>query len=58
MKGGRTKCLRLGDLIEETGFFVMTLEEEGFSLENFSCLNSLNSKEEEEEDADSIKTMI
>jgi hypothetical protein len=31
----------------------MTLEEEGFSLENFSCLNSLNSKEEEE-DADSF----
>jgi hypothetical protein len=48
----------LGDLIEETGFFVTTLEEEGFSLENFS---SLNSKEEEdvlnsmEEDADSFK---
>jgi hypothetical protein len=55
MKGGRTKCRRLGDLIEEIGFFVTTLEEEGFSLENFS---SLNSKEEEEEDADSIKAMI
>jgi hypothetical protein len=57
MKGGGPKCRRLGDLIEETGFFVTTLDEEGFSLENFS---SLNSKEEDvlnsmEEDADSFK---
>jgi hypothetical protein len=43
MKGEPTKCL-FWDLIEETSFFVTTLEEEGFSL-------SLNSKEE---DADSL----
>jgi hypothetical protein len=59
MKGGGTKCHRLGDLIEETVFFVMTLEEDDFSQENFSSL-----KEEEdvlnlmEEDADSFKQMI
>ncbi|MEH7239572.1 hypothetical protein [Bacillus sp. JJ1562] len=64
MKGGRTKC-RFLDLIEETGFFVMTLEEEGFSLlkENFSFStlilkeeDALNSKEEE--DVDSFKEKI
>jgi hypothetical protein len=52
MKGGGPKCRRLGELIEETGFFVTTLEED-FSLENFSSLNS-----KEAEDADSFKQMI
>jgi hypothetical protein len=57
------KCHFL-DLTEEIGFFVTTLEEDGFSLlkENFS-LSTLNSKEEDvlnskEEDADSFKQMI
>jgi hypothetical protein len=64
MKGGGTKCRRLWDLIEETGFFVMTLEEEGFSLSlNSKEEDVLNSMEEDvlnlmEEDADSFKQMI
>jgi hypothetical protein len=70
MKGGEIKCHFL-DLNEKTGFFMTTLEEDGFSplKLNFSPLNSnfsqLNSKEKEEdalnlkEDAaDSIKQMI
>jgi hypothetical protein len=32
MKGERTKYRRLGDLIEETSFFVMALEEEDFNV--------------------------
>jgi hypothetical protein len=40
--------------MEEIGFFVTTLEEEGFSLFSlFSPFSLLNSKEKEEEDADS-----
>ncbi len=65
MKGGGIKC-RFLDLIEEIGFFVTTLEEEGFSLlkEDFShfSLSALTSKEEDVlnsiEDADSFKQMI
>ena len=61
MKGGGIKC-RFLDLIEETGFFVTTLEEEGFSLFSHFSLSALTSKEEDVlnsiEDADSFKQMI
>jgi hypothetical protein len=50
MRGRRTKCRRLGDLIEEISFFVPVLEEVGFSL--LDVLDSLG------EDADSFKQMI
>ncbi|SMQ86834.1 hypothetical protein SAMN05444673_6891 [Bacillus sp. OV166] len=54
MKGDDYTWVFFVMILEEIDFFVMTLEEEDFSLfSHFSLFSPLNSKEKEEEDADS-----